>query len=82
MIRHLTNFRSKMYKEKFKNWGWGKNLPHRYAQWMVQKAQHRRREESKDTIFFYGGSVYDSTIAENRASRTKRDGPDPDLMGK
>lgn len=38
---------------------------------MVHKAQQRKRTEGKATLFRYGGSVYDSKIAENRANRSK-----------
>ena len=62
----------KAYKEKFKEWKWQKNLPGEHAQWMVAKANKRKREEAKDTVFIYGGSKWTKERAESSASRSKK----------
>jgi hypothetical protein len=64
--------RTKRYKEKFDVWGWRKNLPGEYAQWMAQKAHKRKREDGKDTVFLYGGLQWDKADAEKSATRSKK----------
>jgi hypothetical protein len=64
--------RTKRYKEKFEVWGWRKNLPGEYAQWMAQKAHKRKREDRKETIFLYGGLQWDKAAAERSATRSKK----------
>jgi len=64
--------REKQYKEIFGAWGWRKNLPSEYAQWMAQKAQKRKREDDKDTIFFWKGNQWNGEDAEKRAARSRR----------
>ncbi|KAI9851900.1 MAG: hypothetical protein M1824_002450 [Vezdaea acicularis] len=46
----------KMYKVKFKEWGWSKNLPKDRAQWMLNRAEQRKRQypEGRDLIFEFG----------------------------
>ncbi|KAH7410602.1 hypothetical protein BKA64DRAFT_358129 [Cadophora sp. MPI-SDFR-AT-0126] len=63
---------AKWYKEKFKSWGWQKNLPGRHALWMTQKAVKRKRDDDKETVFFYGGLQWDKADAEKTLSRTKK----------
>ncbi|KAF8849071.1 hypothetical protein BDZ45DRAFT_810268 [Acephala macrosclerotiorum] len=62
----------KRYKEQFDAWGWRKNLPGEYAQWMAQKANKRKREDGKDTIFIYGGAEWDKGVVERSAVRSKK----------
>ena len=61
-----------MYKESFKSWGWQKNLPGQYAQWMTEKAAKRKREEGKDTVFNFGGLQWNTSQAQKSALRSKK----------
>ena len=70
-----------MYKERFKLWGWQKNLPGQYAQWMAQKANKRKRDDDKETVFFYGGLQWDKTRAERSALRSKKVSAETEVMG-
>jgi hypothetical protein len=45
----LTFSSQKLYKTKFKEWNWQKNLPVDTARLMAEKAKRRKREEGKDT---------------------------------
>jgi hypothetical protein len=63
---------TKRYKEKFEAWGWRKNLPGEYAQWMAQKAHKRQREDGKETVFLYGGLQWDKADAEKSVTRSKK----------
>ncbi|KAF4622665.1 hypothetical protein G7Y89_g14362 [Cudoniella acicularis] len=63
---------TKRYKEKFEAWGWRKNLPGEYAQWMAQKANKRKREDGKETVFHYGGLRWNKADAEKSATRSKK----------
>lgn len=78
----LTQRRTKQYKQRFKMWGWHKNLPQEYAQWMVHKAKRRFEEEAKDTAFYFG----EMPITKERAvaSVRRRKGPEkmPEMMSK
>jgi len=56
----------------FDVWGWRKNLPVEHAQWMVQKAHKRRREDGKETVFLYGGLRWDKADAEKSVTRSKK----------
>ncbi|KAF3003377.1 hypothetical protein E8E14_006574 [Neopestalotiopsis sp. 37M] len=70
----------RVYKDKFKQWGWQKNLPARHAQFMVKKAAERKRKEHKDTIFEYGGQLWDSVRAKNTLNRAKKVAYDDDVI--
>ena len=76
----LTFYSAKQYKEKFKAWGWYKNLPHEKAQWMVQKVNNRKREDCKDTVFLFGGTKWTKERAESSAKRAKTKAPGPDVI--
>jgi hypothetical protein len=41
---------------------------------MTEKAKRRRQTEDKDTVFLFGGKVWQPDCIESRAARTK-DGP-------
>ncbi|KAI0535673.1 hypothetical protein GGR58DRAFT_504073 [Xylaria digitata] len=69
---HSFNASEKLYKKKFKEWDWVKNLPVELAIFMTQKARERRQEENKDTVFIYGGRHFDHKRAEDTISRAKR----------
>jgi hypothetical protein len=73
---------AKWYKEQFKEWGWQKNLPGQHAQWMKERADKRKREEDKDTVFFYGGLRWKKTDVERSATRSKKVRPAPEVIGK
>jgi hypothetical protein len=60
-----------MYKDKFKDWGWYKNLPSAMALWMFQKWDQRMKEvPSKDTNFEMGGRTWTSSQVLKRVQRT------------
>lgn len=44
----------KLYKDRVKEWGWSKYLSSSNAQWMLKKADKRKRHEEKDTEFKVG----------------------------
>ncbi|RDW80899.1 hypothetical protein BP5796_05597 [Coleophoma crateriformis] len=69
---HSLPISMKRYKDRFEAWGWRKNLPGEYAQWMVQKAHKRKREDGKETVFHYGGLQWDKAEAERSATRSKK----------
>jgi len=73
--------RAKWYKEKFKDWNWQKNLPGEYAHWMKQKANKRKRDDGKETVFIYGGRRWDKSDAERSATRSKKVRIGSDLIG-
>ena len=64
--------RGKRYREKFKEWGFMKNLPSNLADWMVSKAEKRKTEDNKDTIFRVAGEEWDVERARTAADRSKR----------
>jgi hypothetical protein len=39
---------------------------------MKEKAKRRKREEGKDTVFSFGGRVWDTNRVERTATRAKR----------
>ncbi|KAJ3535651.1 hypothetical protein NM208_g7047 [Fusarium decemcellulare] len=69
---HSFEASTKLYKEKFKQWGWNKKLPVPIAEFMANKAQSRKRGDGRDTVFMYGGKVWDRSRAENTLSRSKK----------
>lgn len=73
--------RKKLYKERFKVWGWQKNLPGQYAQWMTQKANKRKRDDGKETVFFYGGLQWDKSKAQRSAVRSKKVSTGTEVIG-
>ncbi|KAF2193259.1 hypothetical protein K469DRAFT_551926 [Zopfia rhizophila CBS 207.26] len=60
----------KMYKDKFKEWGWCKNLSAEMARWMLTKADSRKRQDRKETEFVLGGRVW--TLDRIRKSAGRR----------
>ncbi|PMD25575.1 hypothetical protein NA56DRAFT_565482, partial [Hyaloscypha hepaticicola] len=62
----------KLYKAKFKEWNWQKNLPVDTALFMKEKAKRRKREEGKETVFSFGGKVWDDNRIESTAARAKK----------
>jgi hypothetical protein len=78
----LLIFRSeKLYKAKFKEWNWQKNLPVGTALFMKEKAKRRKREEGKDTVFSFGGRVWDDNRIESTATRAKKSKISEDMAG-
>ena len=54
------------YKKQFRKWNWSKNLRTTEAIWMVNKAEKRKREEKKDTIFDYRGQKHTRESLQQR----------------
>ncbi|KAK3998173.1 hypothetical protein QBC44DRAFT_376039 [Cladorrhinum sp. PSN332] len=69
---HSFQASTKLYKDKFKEWKWQKNLPSSHARFMDAKARKRLRQEGKSTVFHYGGQEYTAERAARTLSRTKR----------
>lgn len=70
----LKSSRPKQYKAKFKAWGWQKNLPAGVAQFMVRKANDRKREPPhKDTVFEFGGLKWTEERAQTSMKRAKKE---------
>ena len=78
----LTSRSQKLYKTKFKEWNWQKNLSADTALKLKGKAERRKREEGKDTVFSFGGRVWDSGRLESTLVRTKKPKVAIDLTGK
>jgi hypothetical protein len=49
---------------------------------MKEKAKRRKREEGKDTVFSFGGRVWDSNRIENTAIRAKKSRVSEDMESK
>ncbi|KAM3069420.1 hypothetical protein ACMFMG_005526 [Clarireedia jacksonii] len=69
---HYFDATHKQYKNKFKEWGWQKNLPSETARFMTEKAKRRRQTENKETVFSFGGKVWKNDHIERRAARAKK----------
>jgi len=64
--------RKKLYKAKIKEWGLSKYLPSLKADWMLKKAEKRKREEGKDTDFLMGDKPLTIDRIQNSAKRAKQ----------
>ena len=62
-------YRNKLYKRKFKEWRWSKYLPAEKADWMLRKAEKRKGESQKETLFHVGGR---NLSVENIQRKVKR----------
>ena len=79
----LLTFQSlKIYKSKFKEWDWQKNLSTDMAVVMAGKAERRRREEGKETVFSFGGRIWNTDRVASTLARIKNPRVDEDLEGK
>ena len=72
---------TKLYKEKFRIWGWQKKTTRQYAQWMIQKANKRKRDDHKETVFYYGGLKWDTSRAQRSAFRSKKASAEMEVIG-
>ncbi|KAL8777117.1 MAG: hypothetical protein Q9213_007998 [Squamulea squamosa] len=70
--QYSFNASQKLYKNKFREWKWQKNLSTDTALRMAEMAKRRKREEGKDTVFTFGGRVLESDRIENTLLRTKK----------
>ncbi|KAL8828847.1 MAG: hypothetical protein Q9170_006425 [Blastenia crenularia] len=70
--QHSFKASQKLYKTKFKEWNWQKNLSTDTALKMREKARRRKRDEGKDTVFSFGGRIWDSSRVESTIVRTKK----------
>ncbi|KAF7514311.1 hypothetical protein GJ744_000081 [Endocarpon pusillum] len=61
------------YKAKFQEWGFYKNLPKPLAQYILVKANQRKREENKGTKFKIGGQEITLDRARRSLKRSKAD---------
>ncbi|KAF1913313.1 hypothetical protein BDU57DRAFT_522148 [Ampelomyces quisqualis] len=72
-VKNSFSATSKQYKDRFKVWGWQKNLPVETAQFIVRKADQRKRAPMhKDTTFTFGGMTWTRERAEATIKRTKK----------
>ncbi|KAH8884179.1 hypothetical protein GQ53DRAFT_830103 [Thozetella sp. PMI_491] len=74
IMRGKYNFEAstKLYKDKFKEWGWQKNLPTKIALFMTDKAKKRKRDKGKETIFTYRERPWTKARAESTLTRAKK----------
>lgn len=49
---------------------------------MKEKAKRRKREEGKETIFSFGGKVWDDSRIESTATRAKKSKTSEDMESK
>ncbi|KAJ4365557.1 hypothetical protein N0V83_008176 [Neocucurbitaria cava] len=71
----------KQYKDQFRAWNWQKNLPVETAQFMVSKANERKRgPQSKDTTFEFGGMSWTRERAEATIKRARKQLPEINNM--
>ncbi|KAI1323680.1 hypothetical protein F5Y16DRAFT_403241 [Xylariaceae sp. FL0255] len=70
--QHSFEASPKLYKDRFKIWGWQKNLPSGHAYFMAEKARKRRLEEGKSTVFTFGGQKWSEDRVLGSAERAKR----------
>ncbi|RSL68711.1 hypothetical protein CEP54_002754 [Fusarium duplospermum] len=70
--KHSFVASKKLYKSQFDKWGWQKNLPATHSSFMVHKAEKRRLEENKETIFEFGGRRWDYEKAYSSFMRNKK----------
>lgn len=82
IIAWLTSKRQKLYKTKFKEWNWQKNLSADMALVMNEKLKRRKREDDKETEFVFGGRVWDRHRVESTLVRTKKPRVTIDLTSK
>ena len=66
----------------FKEWKWQKNLSTEAALVMAEKANRRKREEGKDTVFVCGGKVWGRDRIDSTLARVKRARFNENLAGK
>ncbi|KAK8131642.1 hypothetical protein PG984_008080 [Apiospora sp. TS-2023a] len=69
---HSFTASQKLYKAKFKEWSWQKNLPTDIATFMTGKAKSRKRSLDKDTVFSYGGKVWETNRIESTLVRANK----------
>ncbi|KAL8839145.1 MAG: hypothetical protein Q9176_004648 [Flavoplaca citrina] len=70
--QYSFNASQKLYKTKFKEWNWQKNLSTDTALKLMEKCKRRKLEENKDTVFVVGGRAWDSHRIESTLARTKK----------
>lgn len=64
-------YSDKLYKQKFKQWGWSKYLTAEKANWMSRKKEKRMREDQKETSFQVGGRDLSVDEIQRKAKRAK-----------
>ncbi|RYP63797.1 hypothetical protein DL770_009297 [Monosporascus sp. CRB-9-2] len=69
---HSFEASHKLFKAKFKEWGWQKNLPTETAILMIDKAKRRWQADKKETIFSFGGKVWETDRIERTLARTNK----------
>ena len=66
----------------FKKWKWQKNLSTEAALVMAEKANRRKCEEGKDTVFIFGGKLWGRDRIDSTLARVKRARFNENLAGK
>ncbi|CZS88445.1 uncharacterized protein RCO7_04370 [Rhynchosporium graminicola] len=69
MIEETSGFKARKWKMKLKEWRFEKNLSKHDMEIIVAKARKRSRDESKNTIFFYGATQIRPERIENFKKR-------------
>ncbi|CZS88978.1 uncharacterized protein RAG0_00475 [Rhynchosporium agropyri] len=69
MIGETSGFKARKWKMKLKEWRFEKNLSKHDMEIIVAKARKRSRDESKNTIFFYGATQIRPERIENFKKR-------------
>ncbi|KAK8084450.1 hypothetical protein PG997_005721 [Apiospora hydei] len=69
---HSFEASHKLYKAKFKEWHWVKNLPFDTATFMMGKAKARKRVEDKETVFSFGGRNWETSRIESTLARANK----------
>lgn len=78
----MSTSSDKLYKKKFSEWEWQKNLSSTTAMFMIQKAKQRKRDSNKDTTFHFGGREWPLQKAETTVSRAKRQRGEEHMISK
>ncbi|RYP62306.1 hypothetical protein DL771_009791 [Monosporascus sp. 5C6A] len=69
---HSFEASQKLFKAKFKEWDWQKNLPTETAIVMIDKAKRRWQADKKETVFSFGGKVWTTDRIERTLARTNK----------
>ncbi|KAJ4299753.1 hypothetical protein N0V90_004999 [Kalmusia sp. IMI 367209] len=69
--KHQFHASVDQYKKQFAKWKWSKYVPAKAGNWMLQKADQRKRDEGKDTEFEFRGRLLTGTSIQRRIEQKK-----------